>query len=159
VRRRGFGLIVAVATVSLTACGSSQTGAHLTDREQISNACGDLKARIEGIGNKAGIRDPQPATLRGSSTVKRLRPATKEALSRLSESAKELGRLHAPRRAVEAVSEGVEGYDAFARQMVGDRSRSESSNFKLETDFTSIGLRAAVRCLHAARRGASSQAG
>jgi hypothetical protein len=144
--------------VLLAGCGSSTTGAHLTNREQVMNACGDLRARIEGIGKQAGIRDPQPATLHGSSTARRLRPATSEALSSLSESARELDRLHASRRVIETISEGVEGYAAFARQLVGDQPRSERSNLELETDFTSIGLRAAVGCLHTARRGPTSQA-
>jgi hypothetical protein len=122
------------------------------------NACGDLRARIEGIGNQDGIRDPQPATLRGGTTAARLRPATKEALSALSESAQDLDRLHASERVIETISEGVEGYDAFARQLDGNRQRSQSANLKLEGSFTLIGLRAAVGCRHAARRGSRSQA-
>jgi hypothetical protein len=117
------------------------------------NACGNLRSRIEGIGNQYGIRDPQPATLLGDATAIRLRPATKEALSSLSESTRELDRLHAPQRVIETISEGVEGYDAFERRLAGDQPRSARSNLKLESDFTSIGLRAAVGCLHTARRG------
>jgi hypothetical protein len=123
------------------------------------NACGDLRARIEGIGDQAGLSDPQPATLRGISTVRRLRQATREALSSLAESARELRRLHASQRVIATISEGVDGYDAFARQLIGERSRSETANLRLGSSFSLIGLRAAVGCVRAASGGSISQAG
>jgi hypothetical protein len=133
----------------LAGCGAGKPAAHLSDREKVANVCGDLRARIEGIGNEAGARDPQPATLRGNLTATRLRPAVKEALSSLAESRRELERLHASQAAIDAISGAVSGYDIFARRLAGNKTRGVSTDIKLDTGFVLVGLRAAVRCAHA----------
>ncbi len=146
-----------VACVALCACiagcGASKPSAHVDSREKLADACGNVRARLEGIAHEVGLRDPQPALFRGNLIAERLRTATKQALSTTGEQARELESLGAPRTALLALSAAAKSYELFAHGLTGHRRRTPSANLKLGAQFEVIGLRAAVACeeaVHAA---------
>lgn len=142
--------VVIVLCVCLAGCGSSMHTAHLGSLEKIANACGNVRARLEGIDHEVGFRDLTLALFRGNTIDHRLRLATKQALSTLAERTRELESVGAPRAALRAISTGERSYEVFARQLVGDRTRDFRANLRLGVQFEGIGLRTAVTCEKAA---------
>jgi hypothetical protein len=97
------------------------------------------------------LRDPEPALLRGNTIARRLHDATKRAISILGEQARQLEGLDARPAVLRSLSAGAMSYEAFARQLAGDRRHAPSANLRLGSQFEVIGLRTALNCEQAAR--------
>ena len=137
--------------VCIAGCGASRQSAHLSRGEELADACGNVRARLEGVAHEVGFRDPPPSLLRGNTLAERLRTATKQALSTLGEQARELKRLDAPRAVLLSLSAGAKSYEVFAHRLAGDRRRTPGANIRLGAQFEVIGLRTGLNCERAAR--------
>jgi hypothetical protein len=157
----GRGLASGVCTVlvcaaALAGCGSTGNATRststnaLSSRERAENTCGDLRARVDGIAGRVGLRDPQPALFRGDTLALRLRPATREAVSALDETRRALDGLNASPAVLAPLASATSEYHAFARLLSTNTRRSQTSNLRLGEHFEAIGLQAAVSCLRAA---------
>jgi hypothetical protein len=146
-------LVVLMLAVALSGCGGSR---HITPpralnhRERIETACGDLRARLNGIADQTAVISGSPSDFVGRAQARRLEQATRESVSALYETAEALERL-TPRFSIRsAVSEAIEGYDRYSQTLPTRAPRSAKAGIRLTGDYLRIKDTVDVACREAA---------
>ncbi|HXB16151.1 MAG TPA: hypothetical protein VNV44_10475 [Solirubrobacteraceae bacterium] len=101
-----------------------------------ATACGDLKARLTGIANRRGARDP----LRGvpeRRVVTEMRQASAESIAVSREIKAELRKAGAPTASIQALSRANRSYRRYARA-IGRASHANDSGIHLQIQLLTL---------------------
>jgi hypothetical protein len=130
----------ALAALALAACGSaSQPAPHAESApERVQSACGNLKARLEGIVDAQDFRDPQPHALRGRLPAARVAQGSLEAGARSREATAELRAVGATPRSLEAIAGAEAAYRLLAQHLRHARARDGSAGLEMQFSFLTI---------------------
>jgi len=104
----------------------------------MQSACGNLKARLEGIADAQGFRDPQPQALRGPLPAARVAQGSLEAMARGCEATAELRAAGATARSVKAVAGAEAAYGRLAERLRHARARDGSAGLRMQFSFQTI---------------------
>ncbi len=138
-RGRALGA-AALAALVLPACGStSQPTAHaVSASERVRIACGNLKARLEGIADTQDFRDPQPRALRGRLPAARVTQGSLEAETRSREATVQLRGAGAAPRSLDAVAGAEAAYRRLARRLRHASARNDTAGLEMQLSFQTI---------------------
>jgi hypothetical protein len=138
----GAGLVLV-----LVGCRASRPQPRaLVRTESIETAWGNIRARLAGIANQAGLRDPMPSELVSPVVQRHLEQGTREALVALKEGQSELRKLSPPFAAFVA-SSAQKSYESLAAALPREHARDFAAGLKLELRYQEIELALDRRCL------------
>jgi hypothetical protein len=146
---------ILVFALSLAGCGgsTSATLSTATGRNpSLASVCGTLRARLAGVANEDGARDPQPANLRGDKPIIPLTHASQQSVVAISEVENELRSLHAPAAVVTALGNASAQYERFEKELRTTKPSGAVDGIRLVGRYLRINTNTVLACSQLAER-------
>lgn len=137
----------AKASTATGASGPSSTA----DTAAIATACGDLRARLQGIAGTRGVRDPQPAALEIHKVVREMKLASTESIAANQEIEAELRRAGSPAASIAALRRGSRRFRRYVR-LLTDAPPSGHEGIHVQVRLLALDAAEVRACAAGARR-------
>ena len=135
-------------SVLLVGCGKSTAQPRaLSSAERLQQVCANLRARLSGISDAVGLRDPEPALFRSPALEIHLQQAAHEARAALDEAQAELGKVNA--RYANVLAPQLRSLNALAAELPHEHPRSSEAGFRLSLRYAAIEAVIERGCLRA----------